>query len=157
MHTFFTWGVFIPLFICHSYNDSFTVLFIKIAATGAAAALLYDVPGIFEPIMAPFRGILEFHDPLHPENKPMHEWFFRSGLDHFVWVFGMFCAFAFPWLDKQLQAMEALDAAKRARAPVEERASHVPARRSDVAAPRPAATCRSDGRFPSLLRGHVPL
>jgi hypothetical protein len=34
----------------------------------------------------------------------MHEWFFRSGLDHFVWVFGMFCAFAFPWFDAKLSA-----------------------------------------------------
>jgi len=116
MHTFFTWGVFIPLFICHSYNDSFTVLFIKIAATFGVAALLYDVQGVFDAVMAPFHAILEFHDPLHPENKPMHEWFFRSGLDHFVWVFGMFCAFAFPWLDRQLAAIESLESGKRSMA-----------------------------------------
>ena len=32
MHTFFTWGVFIPLYLCNSLNDSFTVLFGKIVA-----------------------------------------------------------------------------------------------------------------------------
>ena len=66
------------------------MLFIKIALTGGVAFLLYDVPGTFDMVMYPFRAILEFHDPLHPENSPMHEWFFRSGLDHYVWVFGMY-------------------------------------------------------------------
>jgi len=108
MHTFFTWGVFIPLFICNSYNDSFKVLFVKIVCTFLGAFLLYDVPNIFQTVMQPLHGLLEFHDPLHPENSPMHEWFFRSGLDHLVWVFGMFCAFAFPWFDRKLQALEEL-------------------------------------------------
>lgn len=114
MHTFFTWGVFIPLYLCNQFNDSFKVLFFKILATLGVAVLLYDVvPGVFDALMAPFRAILEFHDPLHPENKPMHEWFFRSGLDHIVWVFGMFCAFAFPWLEKQLFAIESMPTSKR--------------------------------------------
>merc|ERR1719181_1059566 len=30
MHTFFTWGVFIPLYIANSHNGSFKVLFAKI-------------------------------------------------------------------------------------------------------------------------------
>merc|ERR1712100_191659 len=113
MHTFFTWGVFIPLFIGNSYNDSFKVLFVKIAITFGVAVLLYDVPNVFQTVMHPFEGLLAFHDPLHPENSPMHEWFFRSGLDHFVWVFGMFCAFAFPWFDAKLMAIESLEASKR--------------------------------------------
>ena len=43
----------------------------------------------------------------------MHEWFFRSGLDHLVWVFGMLCACAFPFLDRQLRALEELPAVSR--------------------------------------------
>ena len=35
-----------------------------------------------------------------------------TGLDHLVWVFGMFCAFAFPWLDRQLEAVESMPSAK---------------------------------------------
>merc|ERR1719240_97075 len=113
MHTFFTFGVFFPLYFCNHLNDSFKVLFLKIVATLGGAVLLYDVPGVFQTLFAPLSGLLAFHDPLHPENSPMHEWFFRSGLDHLVWVFGMFCAFAFPWLDRQLQAIESFDAGKR--------------------------------------------
>jgi len=113
MHTFFTWGVFIPLFLCYQYNDSFKVLFLKIALTFGFAYVLYDVPGVFSAAMDWTSPLLSFHDPLHPENSPMHEWFFRSGLDHLVWVFGMFCAFAFPWLDRQLQALEEMPAMAR--------------------------------------------
>ena len=112
MHTFFTWGVFIPLFMFKEYNDSFTVLFVKILCTAGVAVLLYDVPGVFGTVMAPFRALLDFHDPLHPENSPTHEWFFRSGLDHLVWVFGMFCAFSFPWLDSKLEQIESLPSGK---------------------------------------------
>jgi len=113
MHTFFTWGVFIPLFIWNSYNDSFKVLFVKIALTLGVAMLLYDVPGVFQTVMQPFEGILAFHDPLHPENSPMHEWFFRSGLDHLVWVFGMLCAFSFPFFDRMMQTLEEMPSFKR--------------------------------------------
>ena len=59
--------------------------------------------------------LLAFHDPLHPEfTDELHEWFFRSGLDHLVWVVGMLSAFSFPWCDRQLQAIETLPAGRRA-------------------------------------------
>eukprot|EP00959_Pyramimonas_sp_CCMP1952_P469110 9494373-Pyramimonas_sp.AAC.1 len=34
---------------------------------------------------------------------PMHEWFFRSGLDRYVWIHGMLCAFCHPRYDAFLQ------------------------------------------------------
>ena len=117
MHTFFTWGVFIPLYVFNQYNDSFKVLALKIACTLAVAVALYDVPGVFNAVMYPFRALLEFHDPLHKENAPMHEWFFRSGLDHLVWIFGMFCAFAFPWLDTQVRSPRSPRSPRAPRAP----------------------------------------
>lgn len=116
-------------------------------------------------VMQPLHGLLEFHDPLHPENSPMHEWFFRSvrpasahsrpaqltrlatslgadhprvhtsqGLDHLVWVFGMFCAFAFPWFDRKLQALEELPTLTRHPCAMRTRAhAHTHAARSAAA------------------------
>jgi len=43
----------------------------------------------------------------------MHEWFFRSGLDHLVWVFGMLCAFSFPFFDRMMQTLEEMPSFKR--------------------------------------------
>jgi hypothetical protein len=114
MHTFFTWLVYLALFCGNQYNESNPILLLKIGVTIVLAALLYDVPGVFHTVMSPFKFLLDFHDPLHPEfTDALHEWFFRSGLDHLVWIFGMFCAFSFPWLDNKLQTMEELPGAKR--------------------------------------------
>ncbi|EOD34073.1 hypothetical protein EMIHUDRAFT_455633 [Emiliania huxleyi CCMP1516] len=88
MHTFFTWGVFFTCWIGYQYNDNNAVCLLKIAAA----------TGVTHP---------EFTDSLH-------EWFFRSGLDHFVWIFGMLCAYSFPWYDRQLQAIEDMPSGKRA-------------------------------------------
>jgi len=109
MHTFFTWLVYFALYAAHQYNKNNLILGFKIVVTLGVALLLYDVPGVFHTVMAPFKFLLDFHDPLHPEfTDALHEWFFRSGLDHFVWIFGMLCAFSFPWLDVQLCAIENL-------------------------------------------------
>jgi hypothetical protein len=60
MHTFFTWGVFVPLYLLKSHNDSFHVLYAKIGATAALSWALYDVGGgaAFKATMAPFEGLL---------------------------------------------------------------------------------------------------
>jgi len=109
MHTFFTWLVYFALFLGNQYNRSNPALFVKILLTLGVSIVLYDVPGVFHAVMSPLGFLLNFHDPLHPEfTDALHEWFFRSGLDHFVWIFGMFCAFSFPYLDKKLASIEGL-------------------------------------------------
>jgi len=107
MHTFFTWLVFFACWAGNQWNDSNLFCFAKIGVTLGLTLVLYHVPGLFDSIFGPFRWLLEFHDPLHPEiTNALHEWSFRSGLDHVVWIFGMLCAFSFPWYDQVLQAVE---------------------------------------------------
>jgi len=43
----------------------------------------------------------------------MHEWYFRSTLDHLVWIVGMATAFFFPNMDAGLARVEALPATQR--------------------------------------------
>merc|ERR1712216_923507 len=113
MHTFFTWMVYLCLFAFHRLNHDSKILSLKIGLTTALAVLLYDVPGPFHAIFGPATFLLGFHDPLHPEfTDSLHEWFFRSGLDHLVWIFGMLCAFSFPWFDRQLQMLDELPSPK---------------------------------------------
>lgn len=41
------------------------------------------------------------------------EWYFRSGLDRYVWIWGMACAYLHPQASKLLNAIEELPQAKR--------------------------------------------
>merc|ERR1719183_604707 len=115
MHTFFTWMVYLPLFAFHHLNHDDKVCALKLVLTLVVSVVLYDVPGVFHAVFGPLTVLLGFHDPLHPEfTDALHEWFFRSGLDHLVWIFGMFCAFSFPWLDRKLLSIETLPPPQKA-------------------------------------------
>lgn len=41
------------------------------------------------------------------------EWFFRSSLDRYVWIYGMICAFIHPWYSGVLAAIENMPVVKR--------------------------------------------
>jgi len=114
MHTFFTWMVYLCCFAFSRLNTDTKVITFKMIVTTLISVLLYDVPGVFHVVFGWTAPLLGFHDPLHPEfTDALHEWFFRSGLDHLVWVFGMICAFLFPFFDRQLQALEELPSARQ--------------------------------------------
>merc|ERR1719409_141947 len=114
MHTFFTWMVYLALYVGNQFNENDVFCAAKILVTLAITAVLYDVDGVFHFVFKPFGFLLDFHDPLHPEfTDALHEWFFRSGLDHVVWVFGMFCAYMFPRMASLLEAMEAMPGPRR--------------------------------------------
>ena len=97
MHTLFTIFVLMAMFILHTLNSSYVVLWVKILATFALTMVLYDGPDfIFRLVFGTLPGVralFAFHDPLHPEfTDEMHEFHFRSGLDRYIWIFGMICA-----------------------------------------------------------------
>ena len=97
MHTLFTIFVLVAMFVFHSLNSLYTVLWVKILATFAVTVVLYDGPDyIFKLVFGTLpvvRPLFAFHDPLHPEfTDEMHEFHFRSGLDRYIWIFGMICA-----------------------------------------------------------------
>ena len=89
--------VLMAMFAFHQMNSLYTVLWVKILATFAVTMVIYDGPdSIFRLVFGTLpvvRPLLAFHDPLHPEFKDeMHEFHFRSGLDRYIWIFGMICA-----------------------------------------------------------------
>eukprot|EP00435_Cladocopium_sp_Y103_P020417 s890_g5.t1 len=97
MHTLFTVFVLVAMFAFHTMNSLYSVLWVKILATFAVTVVLYDGPDIIFRLvfgtLPVVRPLFAFHDPLHPEFKDeMHEFHFRSGLDRYIWIFGMICA-----------------------------------------------------------------
>ena len=98
MHTLFTIFVIVVLYVFKDANGSLLVIGGKLAALTLAIQQLYASPTVFKlvfgtlPVVDP---LFSFTDPLHPEfTDKLHEWHFRSGLDRYVWIFGMACALA---------------------------------------------------------------
>ena len=98
MHTLFTVFVIVVLYVFKDANGSLLAVLGKLAALTLAIQQLYASPTVFKlvfgtlPVVDP---LFSFTDPLHPEfTDKLHEWHFRSGLDRYVWIFGMACALA---------------------------------------------------------------
>merc|ERR1711990_1973 len=73
--------------------------------------LLWSLPGALAYIATPLSPLLAYSgDPAWKKKpEPMHEFEFRTLLDHLIWIVGMVYAYTFPttsaWLSK-LTAME---------------------------------------------------
>lgn len=112
MHTLFTLFVYFSLLIYKEGNDKVGVLGLKCLICTFLVYVLWEVPGVFGVVFYPFRWLLKYTDPVKPDVDPMHEWFFRSGLDRYVWIYGMICAFCHPryeaflkWVDEKPYAV----------------------------------------------------
>ena len=111
MHTLFTLFVYFSLLAYKEHNDKNGVVAAKTLACVVFVYVLWEVPGVFGIVFKPFEFLLKYTDPTKPDVDPMHEWFFRSGLDRYVWIYGMVCAYAHPryeaflkWVDEKPHA-----------------------------------------------------
>jgi len=108
MHTLFTLFVYFSLLIFKEHNTSTNIVTAKILILIVLVYVIWEVPGVFTILFKPFEWLLSYTDPKKPDANPMHEWFFRSGLDRYVWIYGMVCAFLHPkyeafvrWVDEK--------------------------------------------------------
>ena len=108
MHTLFTLFVYFSLLIFKEHNTSTNIVTAKILILIVLVYVIWEVPGVFTVLFKPFEWLLSYTDPKKPDANPMHEWFFRSGLDRYVWIYGMVCAFLHPkyeafvrWVDEK--------------------------------------------------------
>merc|ERR1712232_320459 len=117
MHTLFTLFVMGALFVYQDLNSSKRLVYAKIAVLGVITVIIYDGPevifnGIFGTLPV-IRPLMAFHDPLHPKFTEMHEWHFRSGLDRFIWLFGMAFALHLKNFQSWCETLDALPLARR--------------------------------------------
>lgn len=113
MHTLFTWAVYFALYVGREHNTSTNVVLGKFAICFAACYVLWEIPGVFTAVFGPFQGLFEYVDPKKPDVDPMHEWFFRSGLDRYVWIHGMACAFFHPRFESAMKKVDEMDQRRR--------------------------------------------
>jgi len=118
MHTLFTVFVILALYIKQDMNTSTSALWGKIGVTAVLTLGIYDSgPSIFKMLFGTLpivRPLFAFHDPLHPEfTDEMHEWHFRSGLDRFIWIFGMMFALTLPYFLQLIDWLQSMPGVRR--------------------------------------------
>lgn len=72
----------------------------KIALVAALLFVVWDVPGVFGVVFWPLTPLLA------DERSSLHEWHFRTFLDHFSALFGMVFAMNFPYLSAWFHSAE---------------------------------------------------
>jgi len=109
MHTCFFMLVYCTMVFKQSWNVHNSKLVIKILLAALVVFFIWDVlgadgkEGAFYLFWSPLQPILQKTEEKYPS---MHEWWFRTKLDHFAPVWGMFYAMWHPTLEKYLDELE---------------------------------------------------
>jgi len=88
LHTFFTLFTTGVVWITHKSN-----FLTGISVGFVFLAILFEIDGVLEFVFQPFRFVLDYYGSLH-------EWKFRSTLDHYATFTGIICAYLQPRLDQ---------------------------------------------------------
>lgn len=106
LHTAFTVFIYVTLGISSSVNTTTAGIAVKFTAVTSIVLAIWHIPGAFDIFWWPWRWLALY-------KGSMHEWFFRSTLDHLVWIVGMATAFFFPNMDGCLARVESLAVSHR--------------------------------------------
>ena len=91
LHTILVYAI---MAACPSANSKFSTASLKLLAATAAVAIVWENQNVFHHVWGPLRWMLRYEGPSFRSENPMHEWYFRSGLEKYVWLHGMLFAFA---------------------------------------------------------------
>jgi len=89
MHTFWYISVYAMMRPFHQHNENPRVMVFKFLVYFLVVFVVFDVPGISTALFKPFGFVLNFKGSIH-------EWVFRSTLDHYATFVGMMCAYFHP-------------------------------------------------------------
>eukprot|EP01062_Namystynia_karyoxenos_P003770 TRINITY_DN1133_c0_g1_i2.p1 TRINITY_DN1133_c0_g1~~TRINITY_DN1133_c0_g1_i2.p1 ORF type:complete len:584 (+),score=223.49 TRINITY_DN1133_c0_g1_i2:101-1852(+) len=110
MHTLWTFFVYFSLMFFKDHNEKNWVIALKFVACTAIVVVIFHSREIWDTLWAPVRPLVVYVNPRAkpgtPGADPMHEWYFRAGLDRFVWMFGMLCANMHPMTSRWLESID---------------------------------------------------
>lgn len=113
MHTIFTIGVYASLGIASRFNKSTLGIGVKMVAALGVIILFWDIRPVFYAVWSPLTWLVGYDDPRKPNPDLLHEWYFRSSLDRYVWIFGMLCAWAHPHANAALERIDGMQLRSR--------------------------------------------
>jgi len=99
MHTFWFLSVYLMMRPFNQHNQNKKIMMTKFLIYFGIVFTLYDIPGVAEIVYAPFSFVLNYKNSLH-------EWIFRSKLDHYATFVGMIFAYNHPTLEIILNNIE---------------------------------------------------
>jgi len=105
LHTTFFLLTYATMGIGHSRNGNPGWIPFKLGVVFVVLFLVFDVPGVFEIVWSPLYWLMSYRDSLH-------EWQFRSTLDHYATWIGMVCAYGLPHFERWLLGVEAHPSAR---------------------------------------------
>lgn len=108
MHTIFTLFIYGILGVMSAQNSTNVGVAFKIGVCVLLVIFLWETPGVFKTVFRPLEFFLGYVDPRKPNVDPLHEWEFRSGLDRYIWIWGMICAYMHPRFEKILNWIDDL-------------------------------------------------
>jgi hypothetical protein len=110
LHTTFTVMIYACLGIMSKYNMTTTGVTVKVLLLLVVSVVVWDWQSgtIFYALFTPLTWLVGYHDPYNDKRPVLHEWYFRSWLDHLVWIFGMLCAYNHPNIEIFLQRIDRL-------------------------------------------------
>lgn len=96
MHTFWYFSVYLMMRPYYQRNGQPKVMALKFLIYFLVVFIIFDIPGVSDFIFKPFWFVLNFKNSLH-------EWTFRSTLDHYATFVGMLCAYFHPNVESFLK------------------------------------------------------
>lgn len=106
MHSYWFISVYLFMGILKSWNTDRKKMGLKFCVYFLVNFLIFEVSIIRDSIFKPFLFVLKYSDPRF---DPLHEWLFRSGLDHWACFFGMICAYNYPHLENLMNNWEKIE------------------------------------------------
>ena len=110
LHTTFTVFIYAGLGLWSRFNATTLGITVKIGILFVISAIIWEPAQniIFDKVWAPFYYLVRYNDPYNKTRNTMQEWFFRSWLDHYIWIVGMICAYNHPNIEKFLIKIDKL-------------------------------------------------
>lgn len=113
MHTLFTIMVYVALGLWQRGNDIAWGIWSKIGLCFVVTIGVWEIRPVFYALWKPFGFFLGYTDPRRPNPDALHEWYFRTGLDKYIWIYGMVCAYVHPRFEAWLKGLETENVWKR--------------------------------------------
>ncbi|RUS73040.1 hypothetical protein EGW08_019204 [Elysia chlorotica] len=107
MHTYWFITVYVFMRVLHSWNRNPRLMALKFAAYAFFNAIIFEIPGVSEKVFWPLHFVLGLDDG---SPSIMHEWTFRSGLDHWACFCGMLCAYNYPHFENYMTYLDSKSA-----------------------------------------------